>query len=80
MRHLLLPVPLACKITGSPLAFGFQTSTQPDSVVLNAANGKSDQNLSDFKTGIGTIAHTTLGTVQLISHIRTAIMDTITYM
>ena len=32
------------------------------------------QNLSDFQTGIGAVAHATLDTEQLISHTRTALV------
>ena len=42
--------------------FGFYTSNPLDNIILNAANKKTNQNLSDFQPGIGTAAHATLGT------------------
>ena len=33
-------------------AFGFQVSTQPDNIRVNAANRKTDQNILDFPAGI----------------------------
>ena len=48
--------------------------------MLNAASMKTDQSLLDFKTGIGAAAHATLEMEQFISHMRTAIVDTITFL
>ena len=42
---------------------------------MNLANKKTDQGLSDFQTGIGAAFHATLGTNQLMSGIRTALVD-----
>ena len=49
-------------------AFGFQASTLPDNITLNASNKKTDQIPSDFQTGISAAAHATLYIEQLISH------------
>ena len=38
-----------------------------------------DQNLSDFKTGVGAAAHATLDPEQLISHLRVALVDTLSF-
>ena len=53
-----------------PAAFGFQSSTPPDNIILTPANRKANQNLSDFQTA-------TLDMEQLISHFRVALVDTI---
>ena len=83
---LLAPVSLATKVSASklicyfsshPAAFGFQSSTPPDNITLTPADMKADQNLSEFKTGIGAAPHTTLEMEQLISHPRVALVDTI---
>ena len=68
---------LICYFYGHPAAFGFQASLPPDNVTLNPVNKRIDQNLSDFQTGIFAAAHTTLETDQVISHTRTALVDTI---
>ena len=77
---------LATKISASklihyfsshPAAFGFQSSTPPDNVTLTFANRKADQNLSDFQTGVSAAVHATLDTEQLISHLRVALVDTL---
>ena len=66
---LLLPLSLAGKMSVSNLfhyfinhskAFGFQVSTLPDNIVLNAANKNTDQSLSYIKTGIGATGLATL--------------------
>ena len=44
---------------------------------MNPAKKKTHQSLSDFETGIGVVSHVALDTEQLISHIRTALVDTI---
>ena len=44
---------------------------------MNSANRKADQFLSDFQTGVGAAAHATLDTEQLISHLRVALVDTL---
>ena len=54
-----------------PAAFGFWSSLPPDNIALNPANKKTEQ------TGIGFTAHATLDMEQLISHTRTAIVDTL---
>ena len=85
-RALLDPVSLATKMSASklihyfsshPAAFGFQASTPPDNISLNSANRKVDQSLSDFRTGVGAMAHATLDTEQLISCLQVALVDTI---
>ena len=79
-----MPVPMAGRMTSSklicyffsyPVAFGFWSSPA-DNITINPANRKMDQSLSDFQTGICVAAHATLDTEQLISHIRTALVDT----
>ena len=85
-RALLVPVSLATKMSASklihyfsshPVAFGFQSSTPPDNITLTSANRKADQNISDFHTGVGAAPHATLDTEQLISHLRVALVDTL---
>ena len=70
-RALLAPVSLATKMSASkliryfsshPAVFGFQASTPLDNISLNSANGKVDQSLSDFQTGLDATAHATLDT------------------
>ena len=46
-------------------------------ITLNPANQGMDHSLSDFQTGIGAAVHATLDTVQLISHTRATLGDTI---
>ena len=60
-----------------PAAFGFQSSTPWDKITLTSANGKVGQSLSDFQTGVGAAAHATLDAEQLISHLRVALLDTL---
>ena len=43
-------------------AFGFKVSSLPNNIVLNAANKKTDQSLSDFQTCMGATAHANLKT------------------
>ena len=85
-RALLLPAPLADKMSASKLicyfsshlvAFGFQASSPPDNITLNPTNKETVQSISYFQTCIGTVAHATLYTEQLISHTKTALVDTI---
>ena len=85
-RALLAPVSLATKMSASkliryfsshPAAFGFWASTPPDNMSLNSANRKVDQSLSDFQTHLGAVAHATLDTEQLISHLQVALVDTL---
>ena len=85
-RALLAPVPLATKMSASkliiyfsshPAAFGFQSSAQPDKITLTPANRNADQSLSEFQIGIGAAAHATLNMEKLISHLRLALVDTI---
>ena len=59
------------------MAFGLWASSQLDNIPLNPAKKKTDQSLSHLQTGIGTTAHTSLDTEQLISHTRTALVDTV---
>ena len=60
------------------MTFGFWTSLPLDNITLSASNMKTDQSLSDFETGIGAAAHATFDTKQLISHIGTALADSVT--
>ena len=60
-----------------PAAFRFQSSTPPDNITLSSVNRKADQSLSDFQTGVGATAYTTLDTEQLISYLRVALVDTL---
>ena len=85
-RALLAPVSLALALATSklihyfssyPATFGFWTSTLPDNISLNSANRKADQSLLDFQTGVGTTAHATLDTEQLVSHLQVALVDTL---
>ena len=85
-RGLLVPMPLATKMSASklicyfsshPAAFRFQFSPPPDNTILTPANRKADQSLSGFQTSIGANAHATLDMEQLISHLRVALVDTI---
>ena len=46
-------------------------------MILNPANSKMDQSLSDFQTGIGVTVHAILDMEQPISHTRTSLVDTI---
>ena len=84
-RALLAPVSLSTEMSASklilyfsshPAAFGFQASIPPDNISLNSANRKADQSLSDFQSGVGTTAHATLDTEQLISCLQVALVDT----
>ena len=85
-RAPLAPVPLATKMPASKLicyfsshheAFGFQSFTPPDNITLTPAKRKADQSLSEFQTDIGSAGHATLDMEQLISHLRVALVDTI---
>ena len=60
-----------------PAAFWFWSLSPPDNITLNAANKRADQSLLELLTDIGTAAHATLDTEQLISHTRIAFIDTI---
>ena len=51
---------------------------KPWNITSNAANKKSDQCPSTFRTGISAAAHATLEIEQLTFDIRTAIVDTVT--
>ena len=44
---------------------------------MTPAKRKADHSLSEFHTGIGAAAHATLNIEQLISHLRVAVVDTI---
>ena len=63
--------------SGHPAAFGFWFSTSPDIITLAPANRKTDQNISEFQTGIDATAHATLNMEHFISHLKVAIVDTI---
>ena len=80
------PVSLASKMSASklihcvpshPAASRFQSFTSPDNITLTPANGRADQSLSEFQTGIGAAPHATLDMEQFISHLRVALIDTI---
>ena len=60
-----------------PAAFGFWSSTPPENITLTPANREADQSLSEFQTGINGAAHAILDMEQLISHLRVALVDTI---
>ena len=62
------------------IAWKIRPSTSPDNTFLNAANEKADQSLLDFQVGIGIGAHATLQTKQCISHMTSAITDSITFL
>ena len=73
---LLAPVPLATKMSASklicyfsihPAAFRFQPLTLTGRLI----------SLSDLQTGFDAAAHATLDTGQLISHLRVALLDTL---
>ena len=49
-------------------------------MVLNPANKKTDQSLSDFQTGTGVAAHATVDIKHVISCMRTALVDTIAFL
>ena len=85
-RALLAPVSLATKMSASkfihyfsshPAAFRFQSSTPLDNITLTSAKRKADQSLSDLEAGVGSPSHAALDTEQLISHIRVALVDTL---
>ena len=46
-------------------------------MTLTFANRKADLSLSDFQTGVGAGAHATLDSEQFISHLRVALVDTL---
>ena len=85
-RALLEPVPLATKMSTSklihyfsshPAAFRFWSLTPLDNITLSSANRKVDQSLSDLQTGVSATACATFDTEQLISHLRVALLDTL---
>ena len=57
--------------------FAFLATSPPDNLTLNPANKRIDQSPSDFQTAISAAGHANLETEQLISHIRSALVDTI---
>ena len=82
-------MPLATKMSVSKLihyfsshhaAFRFQPLTPLDNITLTSANRRADKCLSYLQTGAGPAAHATLDTEQLISHLRVALLDTLTYL
>ena len=86
-KAFLLPLSLAGRISVSkliqhfpshPVAFGFQASTLPDNFIIDTANKKTDQSLSDFQTCTDDVALATLEMGQLISHMGSAIINTTT--
>ena len=68
---------LICYLSSHPAAFGFWSLTPLDNITLTSANRKADQSLSDLQTGVGAAAHATLDAEQLISHLRVALLDTL---
>ena len=73
----ILASKLICYFSSHPAAFGFWSSTPPHNMTLTPSNRKADQSMSEFQTAIGAAAHATLDTEQLISHLRVALVDTI---
>ena len=85
-RAIHSPVSLATKVFASklicyfsihPAVIGLQSSTPPDNITLNPANRKANQSHLEFWTGISVAAYATLNMEQLISYIRSALVDTI---
>ena len=85
-RTLLAPVSLAAKMSASklicyfsshPAAFSFWSSTPLDNITLTSTSKKADQSPTRLQTGVGTAAHATLDTEQLISYLRVALVDTL---
>ena len=70
---------LISHFSSHPTKAGFWSSSPPDNITLNPANEKTDQSLPDFQTCIGVVAHATLDIEQVISHARTALIDTIAF-
>ena len=60
-----------------PGAFRFQSPIPLENITLTSANWKADQSLLDLQTGVGAATHATLDTEQLISHLRVALLDTL---
>ena len=58
-------------------SYGFQAFSPLDCITFNAADKRTDQNLSDFQTGNDAAAYATLHTQQCISYTSTALIDTI---
>ena len=84
-RALLVPVPLATKMSASklihyfsnhPAAFEFQSSTPSYNITLNPTSWKANQSLSEFQTVIRAAAHATLNPEQLISDLIVDLVDT----
>ena len=48
----------------------------PDNISVIPANKQNDESLSDFLTGTGTTAHSTLDTDHLTSHSKAVLVDT----
>ena len=71
---------LICHFYSHSSAFGFLTFTLQDNIVVNAASKKTNQSFRDFQTGISAATYASLGIEQLISKMRTTIMDTIASM
>ena len=85
-RALLVPVSLATNMSAStlthyfsnhPATFRFQSFTWPDNITLTSANRKADQSLSEFQTDMGAAAYATLDMEQVTSHLRVALVDTL---
>ena len=68
---------LICYCSGYPAVFGFWASLSTDNFTLMPTNKVTDQSLCNFQTGIGAAAHAFLDTEHLISHARTALVDTV---
>ena len=68
---------LICYYSSYPATFGFQSTTPPDNITMISDKRKADQSLPEFQTGIGVAAHATLDMDQLTSHLRVALVDTL---
>ena len=71
---------LICYFSSHLAAFGFQSTPPPDNITLHPANRKADQSLSEFQTSTGAAVHATFSMEQLISHVRAAFVDTISFL
>ena len=60
-----------------PALFGFKASSTPDNITLTPGSKNIGQIFSDIQTGNCAGAHAALGTEQLSSYVRTALVDTI---
>ena len=75
-RGLLLPVPQAGKNPVSKLIQYF-ASHPTDNITLSPSDKRTNESLSEFKTGIGAAAYATLDTQQIIYHTIPFLVDTV---